>query len=82
MLLSPLFLGNEKIVKHNLHLIKKDNIGMIGNDLIKLNDIKANFKSYKFSGRNFQKLKNYNHWSRMSISRNTSQPQQQQLSYS
>ena len=43
-------LGNNKIVKHNFHLLEKENIGMIGNDLIKLNDIKANFKSFKYIG--------------------------------
>lgn len=43
-------MGNEKIVKNNLFLLKQKNIGMIGNELISLSDIRANMKSFKYIG--------------------------------
>ena len=40
-------LGTESIIKNNLNLIHKDNVGMIGNDLIPLQSI-VNRNSYRF----------------------------------
>jgi hypothetical protein len=42
-------LGNDKIIRHNMELIKKKNIGMIGNNVLSINKIlSVNQRSYKY----------------------------------
>ncbi len=42
-------LGNEKIIKHNMELIKDNKIGMIGNNVLSINNVlSVNQRSYKY----------------------------------
>ena len=41
-------LGNKKIIENNLNLLKKNNIGMIGNEIITLSNIPINKNSFRF----------------------------------